>query len=72
MNKVLTSLLVVAALSSAVVLAKEPVRPTTENGARRVATSQHGKTSCVLVDEKIFCAPATTRPQVKLAAASTN
>ena len=72
MNKILTSLLIAATLSSAVVLAEEALRTTTENGQRRVEFTLHGKTSCVLVDDKIFCAPAITRAPIKLASTASD
>ena len=72
MNKILTSLLIAATLASAVVLAEETLRTTTENGKRRVEFTLHGKTSCVLVDDKIFCAPAITRAPIKLASTASD
>jgi len=72
MNKILTSLLIAATLSSAVVLAEETVRTATENGQRRVEFTLHGKTRCVLVDDKIFCAPVITRAPIKLASTASD
>jgi hypothetical protein len=45
---------------------------TTENGQQRVEFALHGKTSCVMVDDKIFCAPAVTRAPIKLASTVSN
>jgi hypothetical protein len=61
------SLLVVATLLSALAIAREPVRPTMDNGVRRMDVTLHGRISCVLVDNKIFCARATTHAPIKLA-----
>ncbi len=72
MNKILTSLLIAATLSSAVVVAEETVRTATENGQRRVEFTLHGKTRCVLVDDKIFCAPGNARTPIKLATTTSN
>ena len=72
MNKILTSLLIAATLSSAVVLAEDTLRTATENGQRRVEFTLHGKTRCVLVDDKIFCAPTTTRAPIKLASTASD
>jgi hypothetical protein len=70
MSNILTTLLITAALSSAVVLAEQTVRTAAPNGQNGVTFTMHGKTSCVLVDDKIFCAPGTTGTQIKLASAS--
>ena len=72
MNNILTRLLIVAALSCSVVFAQDMLRVTTENGKQRVAFALHGKTSCVLVDDKVFCAPATTRAPIKLASTASD
>ena len=73
MSKILTSLLIAAILSSAVVLAEDTLRTTTtENGQRRVEFTLHGNTSCVLVDDKIFCAPGARRAPIKLASRASN
>ena len=70
MSNILTTLLISGALSSAVVLAEETVRTAAQNGQNGVTFTMHGKTNCVLVDNKIFCAPGTTPNQIKLASAS--
>ena len=71
-TKILTSLLLAAALSCSVVFAQDSLRVTMENGKDRVEVALHGKTSCVMVDEKIFCAPAATRAPIKLASTVSN
>ncbi|MGQ0580092.1 MAG: hypothetical protein ACT4PQ_14445 [Betaproteobacteria bacterium] len=71
-TKILTSLLLAAALSCSVVFAQDSLHVTTQNGKHRVEVALHGKTSCVMVDDKIFCAPATTRAPIKLASTVSN
>ena len=66
-NKILTGLLIAAALSCSVVFAQDTLRVTMENGQQRVEFALHGKTSCVMLDNKIFCVPAIMRAPVKLA-----
>jgi hypothetical protein len=72
MTKIMTSLLIAAVLSCSVVFAQDNLRVTRENGQQRVEFALHGKTSCVMVDDRIFCAPAATRAPVKLASAVSN
>ena len=71
-TKILTSLLLTAALSCSVVFAQDTLRTTMDNGKHRVEFSLHGNTGCVMVDDKIFCAPAHTRAPVKLASTASN
>lgn len=65
-TNILTGLLLAAALSCSVVFAQDTLR-TTMGGKNRVEFSLHGNTGCVMVDDKIFCAPALTRAPIKLA-----
>jgi hypothetical protein len=71
-TKFLTGLLIAAALSCTAVFAQDSLRFTMENGQQRVGFALHGKTSCVLVDDKVFCAPAVTRAPIKLASTFSN
>ena len=71
-TKILTGLLIAAALSCSVVLAQDNLRVTMENGQQRVEFALHGKTSCAMIDDKIFCAPAATRAPIKLASTVSN
>ena len=71
-TKILTGLLIAAVLSCSVVFAQDNLRVTMENGQRRVEFALHGKTSCVMVDDKIFCALAATRAPIKLASTVSN
>ena len=70
MTKILTSLLIAAVMSCSVVFAQDNLRVTKASGQQRVEFALHGKTSCVMVDDKIFCAPGVTRAPVKLATVS--
>ena len=72
MNKISTSLLIAATLSSAVVFGEETPRTATETGKHRVEFTLHGNTRCVLVDDKVFCAPGTMRAPIKLASTAAN
>ena len=71
-TKILTSLLLTAALSCSVVFAQDTLRTTMDNGKHRVEFSLHGNTGCLMVDNKIFCAPAATRAPIKLASTVAN
>ena len=71
-TKILTSLLLTAALSCSVVFAQDTLRTTMDNGKHRVEFSLHGNTGCVMVDDKVFCAPAATRAPIKLASTVSN
>ncbi len=71
-TKFLTGLLIAAALSCTAVFAQDSLRATVENGQQRVGFALHGKTSCVMVDDKIFCALAVTRAPIKLVSTVSN
>ena len=71
-TKILTGLLLAAALSCSVVFAQDTLQTTMENGKHRVEFSLHGSTGCVMVDDKIFCAPAAIRAPIKLASTVSN
>jgi len=71
-TKILTRLLIAAVSSCSAVFAQDNLRVTMENGKQRVEFALHGKTSCVLVDDKIFCAPAARRAPIKLASTVSN
>jgi len=72
MTKILTSLLIAAVMSCSAVFAQDNLRVTRENGQQRVEFALHGRTSCVMVEDKIFCAPGVTRAPVKLASTASN
>lgn len=71
-TRILTSLITVAALSCSVVFAQDSLRTSMENGQQRVEFALHGKTSCVMVEGKIFCARAVMRAPIKLASTVSN
>ena len=71
-TQIVTSLLTAAALSCSVVFAQDTLRTSMENGKHRVEFSLHGNTGCVMVDDKIFCAPAVNRAPIKLASTVSN
>ncbi len=70
MTTTLNKLLIAAALSCFAVTACDKARVTTENDGHPVELTQHGNTSCVLVDNRVFCAPAKMRAPIRLAASS--
>jgi len=71
MNKILTALLIAAALSSATAFAEDTLRVTMQNGKQRVDFSLNGNDKCVLIDDKITCAPMKQAP-VRVASAESN
>ena len=71
-TKILTGLLFAAALSCSVVFAQDRLGVSMKNGQQRVEFALHGKTSCVMVDGKIFCARAVMRAPIKLASTVPN
>lgn len=71
-TKILTGLLIAATLSCSVVFAQDSLRVSMGNGQQRVEFALHGNTSCVMVDDKIFCAPAVPRAPIKLASNVSN
>ena len=71
-TKILTGLLFAAVVSGSVVSAQDTLRTTMENGKHRVEFSLHGNTGCVMIEDKVFCAPAVTRAPIKLASTVSN
>ncbi|HEV8646623.1 MAG TPA: hypothetical protein VGR01_13755 [Burkholderiales bacterium] len=70
MTTTLNKLFIAAALFCFAVTACERAQVTTENGGHPVELTQHGNTACVLVDNKVFCAPAKMRAPVRLVASA--
>ena len=70
MTTTLNKLFIAAALFCFAVTACDKARVTTEIGAHPVELTQHGNTSCVLVDNKVFCAPAKMRTPIRLVAST--
>ena len=71
MNKILTALLIAAALSSASAFADDTLRTSMQNGKQRVDFSLNGNDKCVMIDDKITCAPMKQAP-VRVASAESN
>ena len=72
MTKFLTGLSVITALLYSTAFAADSQKVVMEDGKQRVEFSLHGKTGCVLVDGKVFCAPATTRVPIRLTSSSSD
>ena len=70
MTTTFNKLFIVAALFCFAVIACDKARVTTENGGNPVELTQHGNTSCVLVDNRVFCAPARMRAPIRLASST--
>jgi hypothetical protein len=66
MNK----LFIAAALFCIAVTACHKARVTTENGGHPVELTQHGNSTCVLIDNKVLCVPAKMRKPMWLASSS--
>lgn len=67
MTTTLKKLLITVLLFGFAVTACEKARVTTGNDDGQVQLAQHGKTSCVLVDAKVFCAPGNSRAPSRMA-----
>ena len=65
MTKILTSLLIGAVMSCSLVFAQDNLWVTSKNGQHRVEFALHGQTSCVMVNDRIFCARAVARAPIK-------
>ncbi len=68
-TKLLTNLGITTALLCSAAFAADAVKVGMEGSQQRVEFALHGKTSCVMIDDKIFCAPATNRAPIRLASA---
>ena len=71
-TKLLTSLAVTATFLFSAAFAADTLKSGVEDGKQRVEFALHGKTSCVMLDNKIFCAPATTRAPTRLASSTSD
>jgi len=71
-TKLLTSLTVAAAFLCSAAFAEDTLKVRMEDGKQRVEFALHGKSSCVMLDNKIFCAPATTRAPTRLASSTSD
>jgi hypothetical protein len=71
-TKLLTSLTVTTVLLCSAAFAAETLKVKMDDRKQRVEFSLHGKTGCVLVDAKVFCAPATTRAPIRLVSSTSD
>ena len=71
MNKILTALLIAAALSSTAAFAEDTLHVSQQNGKQRVDFSLNGNDKCVMIDDKITCAPMKQVP-VRVASSESN
>ncbi len=71
MNRILSTLLIAAALSSATAFAEDTLRVSMQNGKQRVDFSLNGNDRCVMIDDKITCAPMPKEP-VRVASSESN
>ena len=63
--------LIAAALSSTGAFAEDKFRVTMENGKPRIDFSLNGNDKCVMVDDKIVCAPMP-RARIRMASSESN
>ena len=71
-TKILTGLTVTATLLCSAAFAADTLKVSMEDGKQRVEFALHGKTSCVMLGDRIFCAPATTRAPTRLASSTSD
>ena len=57
MNKILSSLVIAAILSSTAAYGEDKFKVSMENGKQRVDFSLNGNNKCVIIDDKIHCQP---------------
>ena len=62
MNKILSTLMLAAVLSGSAAFAEDTLRVSMQNGKQRVDFSLNGNDRCVMVDDKIHCAPMPVHP----------
>ncbi len=71
MNRILSTLLIAGTLSSAAAFAEDTLRVSVQNGKQRVDFSLNGNDKCVMIDDKITCAPMPKEP-VRVASSEAN
>ena len=71
MNKILSTLVLAAVLSSATAFAEDTLRVSMQNGKQRIDFSLNGNDKCVMVDDKITCAPIKQAP-IRVASSESN
>ncbi len=71
MNKILSTLVIAAVLSSSASFAEDTLRVSMQNGKQRVDFSLNGNDKCVMIDDKIHCAPMKQVP-IRVASSEAN
>ena len=69
--KLLTSLTVTTVLLCSAAFAASTLK-VAKDDKPRVEFALHGKTSCVMLGDRIFCAPATARAPIRLASSASD
>mgnify|MGYP001268873243 CR=1 FL=1 len=67
MNKILSALVIAITLFSSAAFAEDTLRVSVQDGKQRVDFSLNGNDKCVMIDDKIHCAPM---PQASIRVAS--
>ncbi len=71
MNKILSTLVIAAILSSTAAYGEDKFRVSMENGKQRVDFSLNGNNKCVIIDGKIHCQPMQQAP-IRVASSESN
>jgi hypothetical protein len=71
MNKILSTLVMAAVLSGTSAFAEDTMRVSMQNGKQRVDFSLNGNDKCVMIDDKIYCAPMPQAP-IRVASSESN
>ncbi len=71
-TRLLTGLTFITVMMSSIAFAADTLNVIMQEGKQRVEFSLHGKTGCVLVDSRVFCAPASTRAPIRMASSATD
>jgi hypothetical protein len=72
MNKIISTLLIAAVLASTVAFGEDnKFHVSMENGKQRVDFSLNGNNHCVMIDDKITCAPMKQAP-IRVASSESN
>ena len=64
------NLLITATLACIAATACDRGRFATGNAGQAVELTQHGNITCVLIDSRVFCAPAKMRASLRLASST--
>ncbi len=71
MNKIMTAVLIAAALSSNGAFAEDKFHVSMENGKQRIDFSLNGNDKCVIINDRITCQPKPQAP-VRVASSESN